>query len=178
MALRLLWKNDFASINFGSFKVSGGNKIAFPPGIPFHRLESMDANWPYKSKTNYLFPQNLGYQFRGYRLDETRRPTFQYEYGDIKVDDFFEDVTEETKGAKFKRTFTFDTPTAQKLFYFRAGVGELIKAKTDKVYQIDKLQISITSDHKGLIREGNPGDLLIPIELPKGKSTLTLEYKW
>lgn len=178
MALRLLWKGDFASIDFGSFKVSGDNKIAFPPGVPFHRLESMDANWPYKSKTNYLFPQNLGYQFRGYRLDETRRPTFQYEYGDIKVDDIFEDVTEETKGAKFKRTFTFDTPTAQKPFYFRAGVGELIKAKTDKVYQIDKLQISITSDHKGLIREGNPGDLLISIELPKGKSTLTLEYTW
>jgi len=178
MALRLLWKDAFASVNFGSFKVSGKNQIAFPPGIPFHRLESMDANWPYKSKTSYLFPQSHGYQFRGYRLDEKRRPTFQYEYGDVKVEDFFEDVTEESKGAKFKRTFTFNTPTAQKLFYFRAGVGQQITAKPDKLYQVDKLQIRITSDHKGLIREGSPGDLLIPLELPKGKSTLTLEYQW
>jgi mono/diheme cytochrome c family protein len=178
MALRLLWKGEFASVNFGSFNVSGNEKIEFPQGIPFHRLKSMDANWPYKSKTNYLFPQDHGYQFRGYRLDELRRPTFQYEYGDVKVEDFFEDVSEGENKAKFKRTFTFDTAEAQELFYFRAAVGEEILAKEEKSYQIDKLQIRITSDHKGLIREGSPGDLLIPIELPKGKSTLTIEYQW
>ena len=33
-----------------------------------------------------------GYQFRGYHLDALRRPTFNYRYGDITVEDFFEDV--------------------------------------------------------------------------------------
>lgn len=178
MALRLLWKGEFASVDLGSFAVRGDNQITFPQGIPFHRLKSMDANWPYKSKTNYLFPQDHGYQFRGYRLDEQRRPTFQYEYGTVKVADFFEDISEGENKAKFRRTFTFDSAQAQELFYFRAATGEKIIAKEDKVYQIDKLNIRIISDHKGLIRNGNPGDLLIPLQLPKGKSTLTIEYQW
>lgn len=178
MALRTLWKGAFASVNFGSFKVAGKSKISFPAGIPFHRLKSLDDSWPYKSKTNYTFPQDHGYKFLGYRLDEQRRPTFQFRYGDIVVDDFFEDVSEGGEGAKFIRTFSFDTPKAQKLFYFRAGAGQNINAKPDKLYLVDKLQIRITSDHKGLIREGNPSDLLIPLELPKGKSKLTIEYQW
>lgn len=178
MALRLLWKDSFVDKNFGKFKVTGKDQIKFPQGIPFHRLASMDANWPYKSKTNYEFPQSEGYQFRGYRLDKNNRPTFQYEYGEVKVEDFFEDVALESKKAMLKRTFTFTTPTAQKIFYFRAGVGNEIKDKGDNLYQIDNLQIRIKGDHKGLIREGSPGDLLIPLELPKGKSTLTLEYQW
>jgi hypothetical protein len=178
MALRLLWKDSFVDKNFGKFKVTGKDQIKFPQGIPFHRLESMDANWPYKSKTNYLFPQSEGYQFRGYRLDKNNEPTFQYEYGEVKVEDFFEDVALESDKAMFKRTFTFNAPKAQELFYFRAGAGNEIKAKGDNRYQIDKLQIRIKGDYKGIIREGNPGDLLIPIKLPKGKSTLTLEYQW
>jgi hypothetical protein len=125
-----------------------------------------------------LFPQSEGYQFRGYRLDKNNEPTFQYEYGEVKVEDFFEDVAQDGKDAKFKRTFTFDSPSAQELFYFRAGVGQEIKMVSEKLYQIDKLQIRIKGDYKGIIREGNPGDLLIPIKLPKGKSTLTLEYQW
>ncbi len=178
MALRLLWKGSFASVHLGSFKLKGDAKIAFPPGIPFHRLKSLDNHWPYKSKTNYTFPQDHGYKFLGYRLDEKARPTFQFRYGDVTVDDFFEDVSEKGKGAKFKRTFSFDSPVAQKLFYFRAGAGQEIKSMPDKLYLIDKLQIRITSDHKGQIRKGNPGDLLIPLELPKGKSKLTIEYQW
>ena len=50
----------------------------------------MDDNWPYKGKTDFtLFHGDHGYQFRGYHLDALqRRPTFQYQYGDIKVEDF------------------------------------------------------------------------------------------
>ena len=43
----------------------------------------MEDNWPYKGKTNYPFPQDHGYQFRGYHLDALRRPTFLYDYGPI-----------------------------------------------------------------------------------------------
>ena len=40
------------------------------------------------------------------------------------------------------------------------------------------LQLRITSEHQGIVREGNPGEVLIPLTLPKGRSTLTLEYRW
>jgi len=178
MALRLLWKGDFVNVNHGSFKASGSDQIPFPPGIPFHRLKSMDDDWPYKGKTDYTFPHDHGYQFRGYHLDALQRPTFQYRYGDITVEDFFEDVLGKDGVAKFKRTFRFDSPSAQKLFYFRAASGKKITKQSDQAFVIDQLQLRITSDYQGLVREGEPGEVVIPLTLPKGRSTLTLEYQW
>ena len=178
MALRRLWKGDFASVNHGSFRARGGERISFPPGIPFHRLKSMDDNWPYKGKSNYTFPHDHGYQFRGYHLDALRRPTFLYHYGEVTVEDLFEDVPGKDGKAWFKRTFRFETPGAQKPFYFRAASGKKITAQVDRGFVIDQLQLRITSDHKGVVREGDPGEVLIPLTLPKGRSTLTLEYRW
>ena len=178
MALRQLWKGEFANVDMGSFHPRGTDQISFPPGIPFHRLKSLEDNWPYKGKTNYLFPQDHGYQFRGYHLDAARRPTFLYQYGDIAVEDYFEDVHDKDGKAYFKRTFTFATPAGQLPFYFRAAAGKKITTQSDRNFGIDQLQLRITSEHKGIVREGNPGEVLIPLTLPKGRSTLTLEYLW
>ena len=178
MALRQLWKGEFASVDSGHFRPRGTDSISFPPGIPFHRLKSLDDNWPYKGKTNHPFPQDHGYQFRGYHLNAARRPTFIYHYGDIAVEDFFEDVRDKDGKAYFKRTLRFETPAEQTPFYFRAAAGKKIVAQSDRNFALDKLQLRITSDHKGIVREGENGDVLIPLPLPKGRSTLTLEYQW
>ncbi|MBK1854882.1 c-type cytochrome [Verrucomicrobiaceae bacterium 5K15] len=178
MALRLLWKNSFVTIKHGSFKAHGDHRIEFPPGVPFHRLKSMDDHWPYKGKKDYLFPHDIGYQFRGYRLDKQRRPTFRYSYGDIMIEDFFEEVLEGGVATKFKRTFTFDTPEAQEKFYFRAAGGKNISKISDHQYRVDKLTVKFDDDHKAIVRSGDNGELLIPVTLPKGRSTLTIEYQW
>ena len=154
MALRELWKGDFANVDLGSFNPRGTEKIAFPKGIPFHRLKSLDYNWPYKSKTNYAFPQDQGYQFRGYHLDTARRPTFYYHYGDIAVEDFFEDLKTKDGKAYFKRTMVFETPADQLPFYFRAATGKSITKTSERVFGIEALQLRITSDHKGITRDG------------------------
>ena len=178
MALRRLWKGEFANVEMGSFHPRGTDPISFPPGIPFHRLKSLEDDWPYKGKTNYPFPQDHGYQFRGYHLDAKRRPTFLYHYGDIAVEDYFEDVRDKDGKAYFKRTFTFATPAGQLPFYFRAAAGKKITMQSDRNFGIDQLQLRITSEHRGIVREGNPGEVLIPLTLPQGRSTLTLEYQW
>jgi len=178
MALRQLWKGEFASVDPGHFRPRGTDSISFPPGIPFHRLRSLDDNWPYKGKTNHPFPQDHGYQFRGYHLDAARRPTLLYHYGDIAVEDFFEDVRDKDGKAYFKRTLRFDAPAEQSPFYFRAAAGKKIATQSERHFAIDKLQLRITSDHRGIVREGENGDVLIPLTLPKGRSTLTLEYQW
>lgn len=178
MSLRMLWKGEFANVDIGSFSPRGTENITFPPGIPFHRLKSLDDNWPYKGKTNYTFPQDHGYQFRGYHLDSLRRPTFNYVYGDIVVSEFFEDVRGADGKAYFKRTFTFDAPTAQELFYFRAASGKKMTALSERRFNIDQLVLQISSDHKAVSRDGNPSEILIPLTLPKGRTTLTLEYRW
>lgn len=178
MALRQLWKGDFVNINFGSFQPRGADRISFPPGIPFHRLKSMEENWPYKGKTNYLFPQDHGYQFRGYHLDAARRPTFLFNYGQIAVADHFEDLRDENSKAYFKRTIHFETPVAQELFHFRAATGTKTTRQSDTSFETDGLRLRITSEHQAIIREGNPDEILIPLTLTKGSSTLTLEYSW
>lgn len=175
MALRLLWKNDFANVDNGSFHAKGTDRIAFPAGVPFHRLQSLDDEWPAKGKTNYAFPQDHGYQFRGYHLDALRRPTFRYHWGDVAVEEFFEDVRASDGRAYFKRRFQFDATAAQGAFYFRAACGERISATSERSFQIDQLQLRLTSDHQGITRTG---EVLVPLTLPKGRSTLTLEYQW
>ena len=178
MAVRQLWKGEFASVDIGSFRPRGTDSIIFPPGIPFHRLESLEDNWPYKGKTNYTFPQDHGYQFRGYHLDAMRRPTFRYLYGDIAVQDYFEDTHDKDGKAFFKRTLSFNAPAAQTQFYFRAAAGKNPTKKSNRDFSLESLQLRITSDHKGIVRQGNPGEVLIPLTLPKGRTTLTLEYQW
>ena len=178
MNLRMLWKGEFVSVNPGRFNPRGSDRISFPQGIPFHRLKSLEDNWPYKRKTDYEFPQDHGYRFKGYYLDDRKRPTFTYEYGDIKVEDFFLDRLDDEDKAYFTRTFTFEAPSAQASFYFRAASGSKIDKLSDSTYQIDGLQIKFSGSDKAVIREGEPQELLIPFKLPKGKTVLTVEYKW
>jgi len=177
MNLRHLWQKEFVTIDHGRFDIRGDNRIAFPVGIPFHRLTDMDAPWPYKGKTNDAFPQDHGYQYRGYRLDKNKRPTFLYHYGEIAIEDFFEDKLEEDGKAYFKRTMTFTAPSPQEKFYFRAASGKEITS-AENGWQIDSLNLRLAGKISGEIREGDPRELLLPITLPAGKTTLNLEYRW
>lgn len=177
MSLRQLWKGDFASVNHGSFRPRGENRITFPAGIPFHRLASMDDAWPYKGKTNYLFPHDHGYQYRGYFLDKAKRPTFMYHYGDITVEDFFEDLVGDDGKAYFRRTMTFNAPAPQEKFFFRVASGKTITAQ-DKAWQSDQLNLRISTDQAAQVRDGDPQELLVPLTLPKGETVIQLEYRW
>lgn len=177
MALRQLWKGDFVRVNHGSFRPSGDHRIPFPAGIPFHRLASMDDAWPYKGKTNYLFPHDHGYQYRGYFLNKERRPTFLYRYGEIAVEDFFEDLLDANGQAFFRRTMTFSAPAKQEAFFFRIASGKEIT--TDgKIWKIDQLSLRVPGDHAAQVRDGEPKELLVPLTLPKGETKLELEYRW
>jgi len=49
--------------------------------------------------------------------------------------------------------------------------------KTDLSYKIENDAGKKTAD-RGVIRQGEPNELLIPLKLQKGKTILTLEYKW
>lgn len=177
MALRLLWKGDFASVNHGSFRARGSDRLSFPAGIPFHRLVSMDDAWPYKGKTNYQFPHDHGYQYRGYHLDKQKRPTFRYDYGEISVEDFFQDLLDEEGNAYFSRTMTFAAPSAQASFFFRVASGKEIIA-VGKAWKIDQLTLMMGDQQEAQVREGDPQELLIPIALPKGETVIQLEYRW
>ena len=176
MSLRQIWKGDFASINHGSFNARGNERIQFPEGIPFHRLASMDDVWPYKGKTNYLFPQSHGYQYKGYYLNPEKRPTFMYQYGNIKVEDFFEDKIDNNK-AFFNRTLKLVAPKKPEPFFFRLGTGQKITG-SERSWKIDRLELITPNGITPIIREGDTKDLLLPMKLEKGETTIKIEYRW
>lgn len=178
MALRQLWRGEFASADFGSFHPRGTDTISLPPGIPFHRMKTADENWPSKGKTNHAFPQDLGYEFRGYSLDAKRRPTFRYNYGDIAVEDFFEDVRGEDGRGFFRRTLRFTAPAAQEMFQFRAAAGKGVSKISGKEFHLEKLRLRIVTDNPATMRDGTPAEVLIPLTLPQGETRIVLEYGW
>lgn len=178
MALRQLWRGEFASVDFGSFHPRGEDPISLPPGIPFHRLKTPEDNWPSKGKTNHAFPQDHGYEFHGYSLDAKRRPTFRYNYGDIAVEDYFEDVRGADGSAFFRRTLRFMAPSAQEVFRFRAAAGKSAVKISEKEFQVEKLKLGILTDHAVTLRDGTPAEVLIPLTLPQGETRVVVEYRW
>lgn len=178
MALRMLWKGEFANVDLGSFQPRGTDRVPFPPGIPFHRLNSLEDHWPYKGKNSHGFPQDQGYQFRGYHLDILRKPTFLYRYGDIAVEDRFDDLRDKEGKAYFKRTLTFEAPAGQQSFHVRAAAGKAVLAESERSFGIGPLRLLIGDGYKGLVREGDPAEVLILLAPPEGRSTLSLEYRW
>ena len=101
-----------------------------------------------------------------------------YRYGEVAVEDFFEDVIEGKGKAFFKRTLSFSAPAAQEPFFFRVGSGKQVSAAGGEQWQIDRLKLHVPEGQKIQVREGDPKDLLIELALPKGKTELKLEYRW
>jgi hypothetical protein len=177
MSLRLLWRGEFANVDAGTFHPRGRDQIEFAPGIPFHRLSSLDAEWPYKGKTDFTFPQDHGYQFLGYQLDRMKRPTFRYRFGDVTVEDFFEDRLDAAGAVFFRRTMKLTAPSAQTPFYFRVATGKSASG-AEKEWKLDRLTVRLLGDLKGKSREGEPAELLVPLELRAGETVIQLEYQW
>jgi hypothetical protein len=180
MALRELWKGDFVHVDFGAFQPRGVERISFPPGIPFHRLKSLEDSWPAKGKTDYGFPADHGYRFRGYTLNALRRPIFFYDYDGVQVSDFFEDARAADGKPFLRRTLTFHAAQVPAPFYFRAAAGgKVVSIPTNpNRFSVDRLTLQIHGGPVGIVREGEPAELLLPLTLSKGQSTLTLEYQW
>ena len=126
---------------------------------------------------NPLYPKNLGYQFKGYYMDDASTPTFMYRSGEIDIEDRSVAVQSAEK-LLLQRTFQFNSPTNHTLWY-RALTGD-IEVESILVYKTEKLRLTIPTSH-ALLRSlsDNPksSELLLKLEIPKGKSTLSLTYE-
>jgi hypothetical protein len=55
-----------------------------------------------------------------------------------------------------------------------AAAGK-VAATAAKTYAADKLEVRLVATPPAIVREG---ELLIPLTLPAGTTTLTLDYQW
>jgi hypothetical protein len=93
----------------------------------------------------------------------------------VKVDDRFEDLTDAAGKAYFRRTLRFTAPEGTAPFHFRVAAAGKVAATAAKTYAADKLEVRLVATPPAIVREG---ELLIPLTLPAGTTTLTLDYQW
>ena len=187
--LSAVWAGDFIAVNWsgqgsGDFNPAA-EPITLPQDVSFAALADENAPWPQmhvttkEARTNPdpFYPKNVGYQFRGYFLDESSIPTFQYLSGTIEIED--RSVAAKIQGRQLlKRAFQFASPVRQ-IVWFRALAGDVVK-EDDRVFRSRRLRLTVPVTETKL--RSQPGDskrseLLLRLELPQGKSALELLYE-
>lgn len=187
--LSAIWSREFINVNW-SGQGSGDFNPASPPvtlsqDVSFFSLENENDSWPVapvmtkegRENPDPLYPKNVGYQFRGYYLDEQSIPTFQYRSGTIEIDD--RSVAIKSKDQpRLKRSLYFDSTNPQTT-WFRAMTGD-IRQESDRVFRSDRLRLTIPkAETKLRSLSGDPkqSELLLRLEIPQGKSSMEFEYE-
>jgi mono/diheme cytochrome c family protein len=177
MRLVMIWQGAFfdAGPNWtdrgvGYVPPLGDNILHLPAGVPFAVLEKPADAWP---KTP---AKEQGYRFKGYTLTPDDRPTFQYSFGDVKVEDFPNAVA--GKDPSIKRVLKLSADKAVDHLYFRAAAGKKIEPAGDGWYHIDGWKMKIDGATPQIRKSGDNVELLVPVSFKDGKAQLTQEFVW
>jgi len=186
-----LWKGDFISVGWGGQGAGSFNPksraVSLSQDLSFHALPNSDAPWPVQPVMNKenpvnpdpLYPKNLGYQFLGYSLDEDFVPTFSYRIGDVTIEDKSRSVIKEGKTI-LNRMLSINA-SEPRTIHFRALVGKIEKV-SESSYKTPDLGLEVNANKatpntlRPLHSDGNSFELLLNLDLPKGKSALKLHY--
>jgi hypothetical protein len=181
LRLALVWHNAFidASMHWvgrgsGFQSPLGDNVLKLADGPSFAVLEDVTSTpWPDKSA------RELGHHFRGYRLDELRRPTFLYSVGDANIEDAPEPVSDQPF-APFRRTLRISADAPVEHLWFRALAAGNIEPQDDGWFAVDgDWKLRVESAVKPIVRQsGGKQELLVPVEMPEGKARFVIEYHW
>ncbi len=176
MSLRMIWQGPFISAQRhwtgrgqGSEPPLGDNIVHLAESPPFARLESPGADWPSTSA------KELGYRFRGYRLDEQRRPTFLYTWNDLRIEESpIPSVIDDYPALKRVIPLQTDQPLANT--WFLAVRAENSIEKDGDAYLIDERWRTRLESTKPPIVLGN--ELRVPVDFENGSATIVQEFLW
>ncbi|MCC7423379.1 MAG: c-type cytochrome [Planctomycetaceae bacterium] len=189
-SLGLIWQNQFidASKHWvgrgpGFQTPLGDNIVALPKGAPFAALPSGSAAWPGSS------PKEQGYHFRGYRLDDNRRPVFRYDITQaggavVSVEDAIRPVAAKPYPS-LARTISLSTEKAGdkpiEPMWHRVMTAERIEPQDDGSFLVDKL-LKLTVKAAGGVpsirKVENLSELIVPLTFEGGKAVVTTRYEW
>ena len=184
--LSALWSGEFVNVSWGGQGSGNFNPRARPielaQDVTFYRLDKDDAPWPLRPvmdkdnpvNPNPLYPRNLGYQFKGYQLDEEGVPTFMYRTGDVAVEDRVNGVAANRLN-RLERRLRFDAPKAETV-YLRALTGK-VRPLTPTQFATGAVKMWVPKDTALLRGEGDTRELVLKLKLPKGKSEVEIRYE-
>ncbi len=178
MRLGSLWRGKFVEAS-GVWRGQGsgnvrplGNVIQLPTGP---ELDHLDSPWVVDEGRP---PEH---QFRGYRLDDQRRPTFQYSFGAITVEDYFEPFQDQSSDTtQLRRTITLRSERAVDKVVFRIAAGDGITVDDDAFIVSERWRIRTASEPRPkIVTRNQQQQLLVPVELsPDQPQTIVIEYVW
>jgi len=119
------------------------------------------------------------HQFKGYTLDQKRRPEFRYFVDTVEVTDFLTEFNDEqTNRVQLRRRVKLRTPQGRDDFRFRLASNESLEPEADGTYRIARqLRVRIVSGHSAESFDGQ--GLLIPLRLVAAKpQEVVIEYLW
>jgi len=182
LRLALLWQGPFIDAakhrsgrgdGFGN--PLGYNILKMPSGAPFAMLGDPSTKWPEKTG------QNAGYHMRGYRLDSTRRPVFQYSFEGLQIEDYPVAISGDVE-ASIKRTLTLQADHPTTGLWFRAWVGTKIEPQKDGSFLADgkiSLAFQLADEAKPLVRQSEgKTELLVPVLFNNGRATIAEQIVW
>ncbi|MCA9194928.1 MAG: hypothetical protein KDB03_24320 [Planctomycetales bacterium] len=188
--LSAIWQGDFVDVNWSGQGAGDFNPAVQPvtlaQDVSFVMLAEDTEPWPVlpvmtkEAPTNPdpLYPKNVGYQFRGYYLDESSIPTFQYRSDAIEIEDRSIAMGSNPQQQRLKRELHFDSPSPQ-IVWFRALTGN-ISIESERDFRNDRLRLHIpeTDTKMRLItKEPRLFELLLRLQIPQGKSSMELQYE-
>ncbi len=160
----------------------GDNVLPLPADVPFAVLSDASAAWPSQPA------RDQGYQFKGYRFDDARRPIFQYQFGRVAIEDHPRPFKsgKDNKVLSLDRTLTLSVAPGDQVspnnLFFRPVTAQKIETGTDGWFTIDgtlKLRIVSSSSKQPLVRQaGNRFELLVPVKLTNGAAKIETKYVW
>ena len=182
MRVAMFWKGGFADPG-GVWRGQGSGTVrplARPQVLAKGPdLDLVDAPWEVDDG------RPPDHQFQGYSLDKKGRPTFRYRFGQIQVQDKFEDrvAADEYGQASLHRTVRFETLEPAKGLRFRLLSGGVLQVPTDENAGHQSIRIgNVTVRTSEVLEtqvqgEKQAAELWLTLDLPAGKTSVEIDYE-
>ena len=179
LRLGAIWRGKFAEAS-GVWRGQGsGNVRPLGPMIQFVKgpeLDHVERPWVVDDSR----PPN--HVFKGYSLDRFRRPKFRYEFGSVRVEDYFVEILNEDESvSRLRRVVAIRSSQQVSGLRFRVAESAKLSSIGDGIFAVEmKLKVKIASDHETrteTIDDRRRVNVLLDVR-PDEEQKLVIEYSW
>lgn len=146
-----------------------GALVELASGPVLAKLDNVDSSWPDSISSER-------FQIQGYTLNRDRRPTFNYIFDQITVEDFFEP---EMEGKYLTRTLSYINPEKMEGVWARVIAADIIEDLGEGIFRVNGgqyyLKIAAYTLENTEVRKTTDGQEML-IRLPAAVANGEIKY--